>query len=101
MSDESSKLKNLTFELDSLLGSIGDRISTLVDADELLGQLVMDMNNAAYRKQEMMCYADHHRRIRALSELIRYSLADLSKEYEKTDEIKKQLFNEVVDYENH
>lgn len=99
--EESSELKKLSFELDFVMGEMGDRVSTLADAEVLLGQLIGDMDTAAHRGQESLYYAEHQRELRVLGELIRYSLEDLSKDYQKAEKIKKQIFQLGHNKESH
>ncbi|SDN06003.1 hypothetical protein [Bacillus sp. OK048] len=90
-------LSKLTFDLDFELGSVGSTISTLVDAQILLDQLVDSMDTAVYRGEERFSYHQHHRMIRVLSELFRYTVNDLSKDYEKAYNISSSLFHLAVE----
>jgi hypothetical protein len=93
---EQNELKEHTLELEFQLGAVGSTLGTLVDAEILLGQLVDSMDKAVYSGEETLSYHQHHRMIRVLSELIRYSLNDLSGEYEKADKTKTKIFNMVI-----
>lgn len=89
-------LRKLSFELDSQFGLIGARVSTLADVECLFGQLVDEMNIALYRGEEHARLYEHHRKIRVYWELIRYTLNDLSKDYEKAHDLHEKMFPQIV-----
>ncbi len=51
---EQKSFSELTFDLDSEFGSIGSTISTLVDAEALLGQLVDSMDTAIEGRKDSL-----------------------------------------------
>ncbi|MEC2868902.1 hypothetical protein ACIQHV_19030 [Bacillus bombysepticus] len=93
-------LKGFTRELDHEVGSIGLSVATLVDVENLLGNLVESMNEAAYKGEQMAYFNEHHTKIRVYWNLIRHTVNELSAEYEKVEKIKDGLFNEVVKRSN-
>lgn len=89
-------LRKLTHELDSQFGLIAARVSTLTDVECLFGQLVDEMNIALYRGEEHIRLHEHHRKIRVYWELIRYTLNDLSRDYEKAHDLHEEMFPQIV-----
>lgn len=95
--EKQQTLRDLAYELETNVGSIGCSIETLVDIETLFGQLRADMDAVMYRGE--ICegyYREHHRMVRVLSELLRYTIKDLNEEYEKTNKIKLEIFSTVV-----
>ncbi len=89
-------LKGFTHELDHSCGSLGNSVATLVDVENLLANLVEGMNEAAYKGEEMAYYREHHRKLRVYWRLLNHTTRELNEEYEKVDEIKDGLFQEVA-----
>ncbi|PEP49724.1 MULTISPECIES: hypothetical protein [Bacillus] len=93
---EKSTLKKFTHELDHELGSLGLSVSTLEDVEILLGHLLENINAAAHKGEEMYYFREFHRKLRVYWRLLNHTMNELNKEYERVDEIKDGLFQEVV-----
>lgn len=91
----SSNLRNLAFELDYQLGSMYCDITTLQDAEKLISRLVENMEDAVHQGNERLSYPEHQRMVRVLWHLIRHTLVDLSRNYEKAEVVSNNLINLV------
>ena len=89
-------LRELVFELDCELGSIGCNVETLADIKDLLLHLRDNFDTAVYRGEEKYYFHELHQQIRILSELTRFTMNELCEEYEKTVGLKDKLFEMVV-----
>ena len=88
-------LENLAHELDSVLGLIGCRKSSLSDIQNNFILLVSDMNDKVHIGEEKYYFHEWHRELRILSELMYYNMKELEKYYEKAGEISRTLFSTV------
>ncbi|TYS57903.1 hypothetical protein FZD47_24005 [Bacillus infantis] len=86
------ELKDLVHELDFELGAAGVTLTNLQDIEFLLSQLVDSMEEAAYRGEEKLYFDEHYRSVRVLFNLMRYSMIDLSKEFEVAENLKTNMF---------
>lgn len=89
------QLRKLAFEVDSELGLMDNRISILVDAEIELGQLVDKMYEASYRGEEKIYYDEHFRKLRLLSEVVRYALDHLTTNFDKAEKAHSVLMYQV------
>lgn len=94
--EEQEQLRKLAFNLDSEIGNMGSIVSTLIDAQFLLGQLVLNMDEDVCKEQEGMYYYAYHRKLRVLGELIRYTMNDLNSNYTKVDKIRDKFLDIVL-----
>jgi cell division protein ZapA (FtsZ GTPase activity inhibitor) len=92
-------LRKMTSELDSELGAINCRIETLTDIKTELLQLVDQMNIAAYNNKLHLYCQENHRKIRILSELMCYSMNELTKNFETAYGFHQSMFEKIMDNE--
>lgn len=93
---ESFTLKELAFELDFVIGATERIVSDLVDVQIEFEQLVDSMNRAMYKGEERHYYHEHFRKIRVISNLLRYVTNDLSKESEVADKLRDVICKKVI-----
>lgn len=78
-------LSNAAFELNNQVASIGARLETLEDIKVLFVHLREDMDAVALKKEEQFYYKENHRMVRILSELLFYTINDLTETYKETE----------------
>ncbi|PEG03934.1 MULTISPECIES: hypothetical protein [Bacillus cereus group] len=93
---EKSNLREIVYELDEEIGSIGAKISTLEDVEILMARLMEDMDRVVSEGNENFYFHEFHRKLRVYWQLINYTTSGLNKDFEKTSELKEELFNKVV-----
>ncbi|MDY7960049.1 MULTISPECIES: hypothetical protein [Bacillus cereus group] len=93
---EKSNLREIVYELDEEIGSIGAKVSTLEDVETLLGRLMEDIDRAVHKGEEIYYFKEFHRKLRVYWKLINYTTSGLNKDFEKAEELKEELFNKVV-----
>lgn len=94
---ETEKLKHIARELNNNVFAMLPTVETLVDVEVLLGHLREDMDAVVHQGE--ICegyYREHHRMVRVLSELIRYTVKDLADQYERIEETQEKNFNMIV-----
>lgn len=89
-------LRNLAFELDYTMGSIGLKVGTLSDMQTVLGQLRVSMDTALHRGETHGYNHEHHREVRLLSDLMYYVMKELNETYEKAQEINTSIFEAII-----
>ncbi|PFF24143.1 hypothetical protein [Bacillus thuringiensis] len=93
---EKSNLREIVYELDEEIGSIGAKVSTLEDVEILMARLMEDMDRVVSEGNENFYFHEFHRKLRVYWQLINYTTSGLNKDFEKTSELKEELFNKVV-----
>ncbi|HDR8451093.1 TPA: hypothetical protein QC311_003618 [Bacillus cereus] len=93
---EKSNLREIVYELDEEIGSIGAKVSTLEDVEILMARLMEDMDRVVSEGNENFYFHEFHRELRVYWQLINYTTSGLNKDFEKTSELKEELFNKVV-----
>lgn len=83
-------------ELESTVGNIGLQMETLSDIEVKFSQVVDDMNTAVYNGTEKDYYHEHHRELRMLVALLRYSFEELDGNFADLTKQKSGLFQEIV-----
>ncbi|EEM57724.1 hypothetical protein CN305_11100 [Bacillus cereus] len=91
-----SNLREIVYELDEEIGSIGAKVSTLEDVEILMARLMEDMDRVVSEGNENFYFHEFHRKLRVYWQLINYTTSGLNKDFEKTSELKEELFNKVV-----
>ncbi|HDR3902063.1 TPA: hypothetical protein QCO88_004693 [Bacillus cereus] len=91
-----SNLREIVYELDDGIGSIGAKVETLVDVEILMARLMEDMDRIVSEGNENFYFHEFHRKLRVYSSLLNYTTSDLNKDFEKASELKEELFNKVV-----
>ncbi|AOV08674.1 hypothetical protein [Sporosarcina ureilytica] len=88
-------LRSLAFDLDSELEAINERHIILNDIDYLLGHLRVDMDNI---NPELVPFYFNQflSSVRIIEELCRYTINDLNKNFQNTQNIKDAIFQKVV-----
>lgn len=89
------KLREQFFEMESTLGGIGLNIETLTDVEYILGQLVDKMGDFVEKENQWINMNEYHRKVRALSELIRYSMKELNDNYKKSQDIQRDMLKVI------
>ncbi len=89
-------IKNFSFELEHELGAIFLNMSTLKDAEVLIGHLVEDMEKAVHMGEERLFYPEHQRMVRVLWNLIRHTLVDLNLQVDELDKISSAIKQQVL-----
>lgn len=91
-----TQLQNTLHELDHTMGSIGLRVRSLNDIQTLFGQLNDSMEEAAHSGEPRVYFETHFREVRVLSDLMFFTMKELSKEFEQVEKLKETLFDEAV-----
>lgn len=73
----------------------GRYVETLLDIEDVLGQLRISMDTAFVRRDEMAYYREHHRKVRLISELMFFTVKELNNHFTKTQKIGCNLFCEI------
>ncbi|MEH6891598.1 hypothetical protein V7024_18300 [Bacillus sp. JJ864] len=97
---EKSNLREIVYELDEEIGSIGAKVSILEDVEILMARLMEDMDRVVSEGNENFYFHEFHRKLRVYWQLINYTTSGLNKDFEKTSELKEELFNKVVKRSN-
>jgi len=91
------ELRELVYDLDFKLGNINLNKGTLNDISDELGHLREDMDTVDFRNgDKKIHYEEVHHKVRMLDDLIHYVVKELNQNYDKTQEIKHDLFIKVV-----
>ncbi|MGS7463786.1 hypothetical protein [Bacillus paranthracis] len=91
-----SNLREIVYELDEGIGSIGAKVETLVDVEILMARLMEDMDRVVSKGDENFYFHEFHRKLRVYWSLLNYTTSDLNKDFEKAAELKEELFDKVV-----
>ncbi|CCW05900.1 hypothetical protein Q0N88_05925 [Bacillus thuringiensis] len=91
-----SNLREIVYELDEEIGSIGAKVSTLEDVEILMARLMGDMDRVVSEGNENFYFHEFHRKLRVYWQLINYTSSGLNKDFEKASELKEELFDKVV-----
>lgn len=97
---EKSNLREIVYELDEEIGSIGAKVSTLEDVEILMARLMEDMDKVVSEGNENFYFHEFHRKLRVYWQLINYTSSGLNKDFEKASELKEELFDKVVKRSN-
>ncbi|MED3351950.1 hypothetical protein P4388_25675 [Bacillus thuringiensis] len=93
---EGSNLREIVYELDEEIGSIGTKVSTLEDVEILMARLMEDMDRVVSEGNENFYFHEFHRKLRVYYKLINYTTRELNRDFEKASELKEELFDKVV-----
>ncbi|MFJ8531614.1 hypothetical protein [Bacillus sp. NPDC094106] len=89
-------LRDIVYELDDGIGSIGAKVETLVDVEILMSRLMEDMDRVVSKGEQNFYFHEFHRKLRVYWQLINYTTSGLNKDFEKASELKEEIFNKVV-----
>lgn len=90
------ELKKLVSDLESRVGFIGVRVSTLNDIEVLFGHLNDSMAQAKHDENQLLYFEEHFREVRILSELMYFTMKELNGELSKIEKIREALFEKVI-----
>ncbi|PFT97981.1 hypothetical protein COK81_05795 [Bacillus thuringiensis] len=93
---EESNLREIVYELDEGIGSIGAKVETLVDVEILMARLMEDMDRVVSEGNENFYFHEFHRKLRVYWNLLNYTASGLNKDFEKASELKEELFDKVM-----
>ena len=89
--DESISMLDLALDLDSNLGSIGLRVEVLEDIAVQIKHLQAAMDKSVQDGIEKIAYAEHHREVRVLAELMYYTMNELVQNNEETRAVSESI----------
>lgn len=89
--DESISMLDLALGLDENLGSVGLRVEVLEDISVKMKNLQENMDQSVYNGTEKITFANHHREVRVLAELMYYTMNELTKNYEETSVVSESI----------
>lgn len=89
--DEAVSMLDLALGLDENVGSVGLRVEVLEDIAVKMKHLQGKMDQSVYDGTEKITFADHHREVRVLAELMYYTMNELTKDYEETSAVSESI----------
>lgn len=89
-------VKGIARELNSNVGDLYNKISTLTDIEVKLSHLREDMEIVQRNGDEKAYYEEHFREVRMLSELMNYCIRDLNEVFNYTDKLQEDLHRNII-----